>query len=316
MKELLMKCRLCGNEKLIMRTDHLRRGEGVVWYCPSCDYALLLPPFENAKEYYDEEYRKKFSDILDGEEETPEQIYEMRKRYQDDRVDIIKKYYDSSKSFLEIGCSAGQFLNKIKTEFGRVSGIELSNSCAQFTRELVGCDVYTDPIEKVAKDTGKHWDYIGFFQVLEHIEDPVGFMNMVHDSLNEGGKVFIEIPTLDDPLRTVWNVPAYEEFFYHEAHLSYFTEKSIRILLEKCGFLVDDVFYYQDYNILNHLYWYFNNGPQGTCEFGLNKPNIDFLNEECGTQINQLFEEMNKRYFEILANHKKTSNFMVVASLK
>ena len=51
----------------------------------------------------------------------------------------------------------------------------------------------------------------------------------------------LEVPNLDDPLLRIWDVPAYEKFYYHEAHLSCFTEESLKILLEKCGFIIESM---------------------------------------------------------------------------
>lgn len=157
------------------------------------------------------------------------------------------------------------------------------------------------------------FDFIGFFQVLEHIVEPIRFLNLVYDRLSPDGRVFIEVPNLDDPLRKLWPVPAYEQFYYHEAHLSYFSEKSLRLMLSKCGLEVEDIFFIQDYNFLNNLYWYFNNAPQKSCEFGLNKPYIEFKNEKAGEEVNALFVRMNEEYFRILSKYKLTANFFIVA---
>lgn len=314
-----MKCRICGNEKLGILTSKLRRGEGDVYYCPECDYGMLLPKFVDAKEYYNDEYRKKFKDTLvTAEEETPEEIYEMRCRYQTDRLNIIKNFYDKEKSFLEIGSSAGQFLSAVKSDFKSVAGIELSEQCAEYTRHRWDIPVYTKELSQIEWN-GLQFDYIGFFQVLEHIEEPKEFLMDVYRRLKDGGKAFIEIPNLDDPLRKLWNVPAYEQFYYHEAHLSYFSEKAICRLLEECGYQIDAVHFIQDYNFLNHVYWYFNDMPQPTCEFGLDVPKIDFKGgekriESAGEEINELLAGINHRYFEILSKYKLTSNMLVVAS--
>lgn len=309
-----MKCRLCDNNKLELVTNKLRRGKGVVWKCNNCDYMMLEPSFESVERYYDEEYRKKFSDILDDNEETPEQIFEARKDFQGDRLQIISKYFNHDKTFLEIGSSAGQFLYKIESEFKSITGIELSKKCVDYAKKKCKGDFYTSPIEKI-KWNGKTFDYIGAFQVLEHIENPIKFLKSISECLDDSGKIFIEVPTCDDPLRTVWKVSEYEDFFYHEAHLSYFTENSIRILFEKAGFEIEDIVYYQDYNLFNHLSWYFSRKPQKTCEFGLNKPTFDF-DLSIKDELNALFCEMNDRYFEILSRNKKTSNFMVIAKKK
>ncbi|RKI99431.1 class I SAM-dependent methyltransferase [bacterium D16-54] len=314
-----MKCVICGNENLDVLTKKLRYGNGIVNYCSKCDYGMLEAGFQDASEYYDKEYRKKYKDELTNDrEEIPEEIYQMRCRYQKDRIHAIKNFFDKEKSFLEIGCSAGQFLNKIKDEFGHVAGIELSKQCAEYVRQHWNIPVYSEELSQIKWD-GKQFDYIGFFQVLEHIEDPRQFLLNVHERLKDGGKVFIEIPNLNDPLRKLWKVDAYEQFYYHEAHLSYFSEKSIGMLLEDCGYKVERIDYIQDYNFLNHVYWYFNNGPQPDCIFGLNEPNIDFKKDgeniqEAGTEINKLLADTNRKYFEILSKYKLTSNLFIIAS--
>lgn len=321
-----MKCRICGNDTTVVLTSKLRRGEGVVYYCPNCDYGMLRPKFEKAKKYYNEEYRQSFKDDLtSSKEESPEEIYEMRCEYQKDRLAIMKDFFDTEKSLLEIGSSAGQFLSKVKSEFQYVAGIELSEECAKYTTLRWNIPIYTKELSQIEWN-GFQFDYVAFFQVLEHIENPKEFLKDVSKCLKNNGKVFIEVPSLDDPLRTLWNVPAYEGFYYHEAHLSYFSEKSIRRILEECGYRIEEIYFIQDYNLLNHIYWYFNNKPQPTCEFGLSIPKIDFEKgsnqreivgvREAGDEINGLLAETNNRYFEILSKYHLTSNMLVVASKK
>lgn len=314
-----IECTICGNHELNILTSKLRRGGGQVYYCQKCDYGMLNAAFEDAVEYYDKEYRKKFKDKLTNvQEESPEEIYKMRYRYQKNRLDLIKNFYDKEKSFLEIGCSAGQFLNNIKNEFGYVAGIELSKKCAEYVQKNWNIPVYSDELSQIEWND-RQFDYIGFFQVLEHIENPKAFLCDVNKRLKSEGKVFIEIPSLDDPLRKLWKVPAYEQFYYHEAHLSYFSERSIRRILIECGYKVENVYHIQDYNFLNHIHWYFNNRPQSSCEFGLNEPKIDFKTDDeqvraVGDEINELLSDMNRRYFEILSKHKLTSNMFIIAS--
>lgn len=314
-----MKCIICSNDKLDTLATKLRYGGGHVHYCPQCDYGMLEAGFKDVAEYYDKEYRKKFKDELaDEKEESPEEIYRMRCRYQEDRLNIIKDFFDIEKSFLEIGCSAGQFISKIKDKFGYVAGIELSKKCAEHVEKNWEIPVYTEEISEIAWN-GRQFDYIGFFQVLEHVENPKRFLYDVYNRLQSGGRVFIEIPSLNDPLRKLWKASAYEQFYYHEAHLSYFSEKSIRFILTECGYKVEAVYHMQDYNFLNHLYWYFNNGPQPSCAFGLDEPKIDFQDDGeetrgAGEEINKLLLDMNRRYFEILSKYKLTSNMFVIAS--
>lgn len=312
-----MNCSICGKKTTNIITNRLRGGQaGTVYYCPDCDYAMLKSSFESIEEYYNNEYRKNFKDNLQGIEPTADEIYKTRCDFQMDRLEIIESYYSVEKTFLEIGCSAGQFLSKIKGKFKEVVGVELAKNCADYVREVFQIPVYTQTFQEICWEN--KFDYIGFFQVLEHIDQPDIFLQSIAKVLNEDGRVFIEVPNLNDPLRKLYDLSGYEEFFYHEAHLSYFTEKSIALLLEKNGFEVEKIHFLQDYNFLNHIYWYFNNKPQPTCEFGLSDPYLQFKTESlkiknAGEEINQLLVETNNQYISILKKYGLTSNLFIVA---
>lgn len=133
-----MKCRICGNAELSVMTNKIRRGNGTVYYCSKCDYGMLAPKFNDAEKYYDKEYREKFKDAIDENgREAPKDIFRMRKDYQNNRLNIISKYYDDKKSFMEIGSSAGQFLYYVIDKFKCVAGIELDTACAKYCKQLL-----------------------------------------------------------------------------------------------------------------------------------------------------------------------------------
>ena len=314
---MIRECKFCGNTELKLLTKELRRGNGEVWYCPSCDLGMLQPCFDDAKKYYDEEYRKKFTDSLVQPSSDPEAMFQMRKNFQEDRLNIFKRYFNKGKNLLEIGCSAGQFLVHVKDHLSACEGVEFDTKCAEYVTQKFGIPVHTEEL-KNCKLKSPNFDYIAFFQVLEHTQDPVEFLKDVRKVLKRGGKLFIEVPNLYDPLLHLWPVEAYNKFYYHEAHTFYFSEKSLKIALKKAGFTNVKMHYLQDYNLLNNLYWYFNNGPQKDCVFGLSAPNVKFLekSEKAGRQINRLFKKADKEYKKILAKNKLAANMFAVASIK
>jgi len=66
---------------------------------------------------------------------------------------------------------------------------------------------------------------------------------------------------------------------------------------------------------LNHLYWYFNDKPQSSCEFGLSEPKLIINNnyKKAADEINELMQETNKKYIDILRKNKVTSNMFLIA---
>lgn len=309
-----MNCSVCGKELTNILTGEIRNSKGKVYYCDVCDMGILAPSFQDAEEYYNKEYRKKFTDKINQTFEKPEEIFNMRKEFQKDRIKAITPFFDKSKTFLEIGCSAGQFISKINGNYKKIVGIEFDLACAEYVKNKWNIEVYTNSIEKVKWE--EEYDNIAFFQVLEHVENPKQFLKSVYSLCAEEGHVFIEVPNFHDPLLQLWKIPAYQTFYYHEAHLSYFSEKALISLVRQCGFKIEDIQYHQDYNLLNNLYWYFNDKPQSDCLFGLSDPQIEFGNNgetgKAGQEINALIMNTNQEYIKILQKYKMTSNIFLI----
>lgn len=312
-----MKCTICGNTDLSVLTSQLRRGNGTVYHCSKCDLGLLEPCYKDAKEYYDKEYRKKFTDNLKKPDSDPKAMYDLQKNFHTDRVDIVKDYFNKKKNFLEIGCSAGQFLTHVYKKFSEYVGIELDTNCAEFIEKKFGVKVYSEELDKI-DFKGKKFDNIAFYQVLEHTANPLEFLNDVKKVLKDGGKIFVEVPNLYDPLLHLWKVDSYQGFYYHEAHTHYFTKKSLKKLFKAAGLHIDEMIFLQDYNFFNNFYWYFNNAPQPDCVFGLSEPKIEFKkgHEKAAREVNELIKKTDAEYKKILAKNELTANIFLIASVK
>ena len=76
-------------------------------------------------------------------------------------------------------------------------------------------------------------DLVVMSHVLEHVSDPVSFINSTTRGLRKGGAIFIEVPCQD------WKHKKFDE-----PHILFFDKKSIRFLLDKLGFDDIQVSYY------------------------------------------------------------------------
>ncbi len=99
---------------------------------------------------------------------------------------------------LDLGCGTG-WLSAILGRFGPTTGIDLSTVGIERARQL-----YPD-VEFVAGDLFSAalphgtFDIVVAVQVIEHVEDQVGFLNLVADALRPGGHVLL---ITDNP----WNL--------------------------------------------------------------------------------------------------------------
>jgi SAM-dependent methyltransferase len=129
---------------------------------------------------------------------------------------------------LDVGCGRGAFLSKVKaSRTDQVTGIELNKSAAAFTRER-GIAVVEELIGDHARNRPGAYDVVTAFQVLEHIADPIPFLQDCVAALKIGGLLVIAVPNNDgfqrfDPT-DVLNQPPH--------HMGMWTPKSLAALTD------------------------------------------------------------------------------------
>lgn len=81
----------------------------------------------------------------------------------------------------------------------------------------------------------KKSDLVIHYDVLEHVEDPVGFIRHHHHDLNAGGKIVFGVPDCSEYIK-------YGDIsmVLHE-HLNYFDHESLRKVVELAGFEVLEI---------------------------------------------------------------------------
>lgn len=132
------------------------------------------------------------------------------------------------KTLLDVGCGQGHFLGRAERFFTgvRVAGLEPSDAAVK-NAELSGLRVHHGTLENFGEKLGT-FDMVCAFSVLEHIGDPLGFLNLLKPLLAPGGHLFLEVPESTVP------VPGLVEFFDFE-HLGHFTSSTLQMALNRAG---------------------------------------------------------------------------------
>ncbi len=133
---------------------------------------------------------------------------------------------------LEVGFGSGLILRELKQRgVKHLTGIEPGNHI--HVQGLEGINLVHDffPSSKIQQK----FDLIYTLLVLEHIEDGAQYLASLIEGLNENGKIIFAVP----------NCEAYLEegdlsIFIHE-HYSYFTGESIKEMVAKTFFLIEDI---------------------------------------------------------------------------
>ena len=314
-----MKCILCNNETSQIIANKLRNGqERNVYYCEKCQLGMLDDSRSGTdlREFYAQRYRKEHKPIFD-QESDPKDLFEIYSKFQDNRINLIKEFLTSEMKLLEIGCSAGMFLFHIKNYVKEVVGIDYDSKSARFASEKCSCPVFDVDIEDTGLDE-QTFDIICMFQVLEHVENPVDFIQKVAKYLKPGGFLYIEVPNLHDALIHAYNLPNHYKFYFHSSHIWYFTKNSLKILTDIIGFR-SEFFFTQDYNFLNHIHWINFDAPQNDCIIGLSQPSLslrDDLEANKKEEMNLFIQFVDIEYKKILTKLEITSNISVILRRK
>ena len=77
-----------------------------------------------------------------------------------------------------------------------------------------------------------------------------------------GGKQIFEVPNGNDPLSALYDIPAFDEFYWWRAHHWYFTQKSLGYLLNQTE-KDYEIRPGQRYDISNHIHWMLSGKPGG-----------------------------------------------------
>jgi SAM-dependent methyltransferase len=139
---------------------------------------------------------------------------------------IVQKYISRGR-LLDVGCASGAFLDYANDEGWEVLGVEPSSVLCAKARQKLGsrgtvlcCALQNAEVAKDSMDVLTLWD------VLEHVPDPVGFLQLCAALVRPGGYVVANVPDLESwqasVLRERWPLLLAE-------HLNYFSRASLKL---------------------------------------------------------------------------------------
>ncbi len=149
----------------------------------------------------------------------------------DNKSEGIPKYVKNGK-LLDIGCSYGNFLYKMKTLGWNVKGLEFNKKAAEYGINELNLDISIGSIEEW--NTNEKFDLITMRMVLEHVFNPKGDLQKIHSILKPKGKLIFAIPNFNGYLAKMYKQYAYT--LHLPAHLTHFTTKTITKYLTEIGY--------------------------------------------------------------------------------
>lgn len=149
-------------------------------------------------------------------------------------------------NFLDIGTNIGFFLRHTCGKKWNVFGVEPSPTLSDMARKYFGLNVKTAYLDE-ANFQDNFFDVVTMTDVFEHIVDPKNILLQIRRVLKEDGILFIKVPNGNYSLLKLWlakmarRLQDYDIFDSYE-HLTYYTQKTLKKMLEDCGFKVKKFF--------------------------------------------------------------------------
>lgn len=135
---------------------------------------------------------------------------------------------------LDFGCGPGSFLAMLRDRgFANVEGLELNLQSADVARRRHGIELATD-LGALKRQT---YDVVSMIEVIEHLPEPEAMLRTISALLEPGGRLFITTDSVRN--LTSRRIPRYSQHYTGPSHVSLFTERAIRRLIERTGFAIE-----------------------------------------------------------------------------
>lgn len=257
-KHIPEMCRICNTKSgQTLRAEHVFGGQEHhgFWRCYHCDAVYLFPALSEEEEahFYRKEFEKFMSDRSGSTSwEKPEAHIQLNLETVNRRWPFLAQHVTPGKRVLEIGCSSGFMLDRMREEGMLCTGIEPSGVFSEYLCAK-GYEAYCS-LEEYLEKTPDSFDLIMHFFVFEHIRNPFEFLSRTYALLKPGGVMVAEIPCVNDPLTSLYTIPAFERFYWSIAHHYYYSPDCLRWIMNELNMryeLVPE----QRYDLSNHMTW-------------------------------------------------------------
>ena len=209
--------------------------------CRRCGF-LFQPDrsFADVRALYGDDYFDAYpTGAGEGREEAYAEQDEARHFEAHVRVQLLHEIAIRAGRLLEIGAAAGHFLAAAHGAGFEVLGVEPSPGTAARGRERFGVEILAGYVEEIELPPSS-FDVACAWHVVEHLADPVTPLRRVRIALRPGGVFVAEVPNVESVRarreRAAWGPldPAH--------HVGFYGPRSLRALLERCGFDVERVY--------------------------------------------------------------------------
>jgi 2-polyprenyl-3-methyl-5-hydroxy-6-metoxy-1,4-benzoquinol methylase len=147
---------------------------------------------------------------------------------------------------LDVGSALGTFLKIAESSGWKPQGVEISSFAADFARTKRNLSIFTGDLESF-QSPDESFDVVTFWDSIEHVTQPLENLRTAARLVRKGGLILLTTDNFDCLVadvariayRTTFGMVRYPmERVFIAPNRSYFTEATLRALLDLCGLRV------------------------------------------------------------------------------
>ncbi|QDT96071.1 class I SAM-dependent methyltransferase [Gimesia aquarii] len=226
------QCDLCSGTKFEKIGNQDRHGnplESVI--CKTCGLVAhgQIPTDEELARYYATEYRQSYHGEL-----TPSERRVMRAWKNGERIfNQLQPHINSNAEVFEVGAGIGCTVKVFELNGHRASGIEPGEGFQNYSQQTLLTDVVRGDLFEQPRDHSR--ELVLLVHVIEHFNSPRRALEYIRSMLTDTGQFYVECPNIAAPF-------ARRSKMFHYAHIHNFTPSSLKMLVESCGFKLEQQF--------------------------------------------------------------------------
>ena len=144
----------------------------------------------------------------------------------------LERTHPPGHRLLEIGVGSGSFLEAARAEGYQVMGCDLSGPICRRVQQRYGIAMHCGPLETLKAE--ESFDVIVLNHVVEHVQQPVAFLQDVLYRLSPGGVVHIAVPNI-----ACWEARLSGWTSFEPYHLIYFVPQTLERTVVASGLSID-----------------------------------------------------------------------------
>ena len=150
----------------------------------------------------------------------------------------------NGKTFLDVGCGTGVLLTRLSSMGFSPTGLDINARALSYAKQHTKGQLVRSSIFQYHPNV--HFDSIGAFDVMEHIQDDSGFLARCNTLLKSHGYMFLSVPA--DPY--LWSAVDVSS-----GHLRRYTKDGLRNLFAESGFRIHYMGYWNSLLLPMYILW-------------------------------------------------------------